>query len=179
MRKEEREVKWYMKTLKAIALQIDTFFESCAKIGLLSMIIIVTLQVFTRKIFNFVFFWSEETTLLLLIWFSFMGIALGFRENLHLGIDTFTNMLPKSIDRLIDRLIQICILAFGIYLVYYGWDFTRLMHESSLPATGLPNSQTYVVMPISGLMICIYAVLQLLGIDTIRHKNVDEGGSEE
>ncbi|MDF2936016.1 MAG: Tripartite ATP-independent periplasmic transporter, DctQ component [Paenibacillaceae bacterium] len=167
-----------MKQIKRIALYLDFFFESLAKMGLLSMILIVTLQVFTRKLFNFVFFWSEEMTLLLLIWFSFMGIALGFREHLHLGIDTFTNMLPKPIDRLIDRIIQLCVLAFGIYLVYYGWDFTRLMHESSLPATGLPNSLTYVVMPVTGLMICIYSVLQLLGIDTVRHKNVEEGGSE-
>ncbi|WP_416358653.1 TRAP transporter small permease subunit [Brevibacillus thermoruber] len=42
----------------------------------------MTMQVFTRKLFNFVFFWSEEVTLLLLGWLAFMGIALGFRENI-------------------------------------------------------------------------------------------------
>jgi TRAP-type transport system small permease protein len=168
-----------MNQLKRIALAVDTFFEVVAKVGLLSMILIVIVQVITRKLFNFVFFWSEEMTLLLLIWFSFMGIALGFREHLHLGIDTFTNLLPKKIDKIITKFIYACTLAFGIYLVYYGWDFTRLMHQSRLPATNLPNSLTYLVMPISGLMITIYSVLQLLGVDTVRHKNVSEGGLEE
>ncbi|MGQ7277295.1 TRAP transporter small permease subunit [Brevibacillus thermoruber] len=32
------------------------------------------MQVFTRKLFNFVFFWSEEVTLLLLGWLAFMGL---------------------------------------------------------------------------------------------------------
>nr|WP_254776785.1 TRAP transporter small permease subunit [Paenibacillus sp. yr247] len=47
----------------------------------------------TRKLFDFVFFWSEEVTMLLLIRFSFMGIAIGFREKLYLGIDPFTHKL--------------------------------------------------------------------------------------
>lgn len=168
-----------MDGLKKAALAVDHFFESFAKIGLLSMILIVTMQVITRKLFNFVFFWSEEMTLLLLIWFSFMGIALGFREHLHLGIDTFTNMLPKYVDKIVTKIIELSTLAFGIYLVYYGWDFTLLMHESRLPATNMPNSITYVVMPISGIMIVVYTILQLLGVNTIRHKNVDEGGGGE
>jgi TRAP-type transport system small permease protein len=164
-----------MNGLKQIALKVDAFFEAFAKVGLLSMILIVTMQVLTRKLFNFVFFWSEEMTLLLLIWFSFMGVALGFREHLHLGIDTFTNMLPKAVDKFVTKFIGLCTLAFGFYLLYYGWDFTVMMHESRLPATNLPNSITYLVMPISGLMIIVYSLLQLLGIDTVRHKNVDEG----
>src|SRR4051812_3858143 len=113
-----------MRLLRKIALGIDTFIESASLIGLLSMIIIVTAQVMTRKLFNFVFFWSEEVTMLLLVWFSFMGIAIGFREKLHLGIDSFTHKLPVSFNKALDKLIELTILAFGIYLLLYGWDFT-------------------------------------------------------
>ncbi|CAG7644790.1 hypothetical protein PAESOLCIP111_04809 [Paenibacillus solanacearum] len=60
-----------MKTLKRIALGIDSLIEAFAQIALLSMILIVTLQVMTRKLFHFVLFWSEEVTLLLLVWFAF------------------------------------------------------------------------------------------------------------
>ena len=51
--------------------------------------------VLTRKLFRFVFAWSEEVTLLCLTWFTFMGIAIGFRERLHLGMDMVENLLPK------------------------------------------------------------------------------------
>lgn len=165
-----------MKTLKKAALAVDTFLESATLIGLVLMIIIVMLQVFTRKFFNYVFHGSEEITMLLMVWFSFLGIAFGFREKLHLGVDTFTAKMPAPFNRVLDKVIYACIFAFGCYLVYYGWSFTKIMHESVLPATELPNSLLYVVMPITGILVCVYSLLQFIGIDTRRHKNI--GGHE-
>lgn len=162
------------KALKRIALAIDSLFENFALISIASMAVIVAIQVITRKLFNFVFFWSEEVTLLLMVWFSFMGIAIGFREKLHLAMDSFTNLLPKKFNKVLDKIILVCVFAFGVYLVKNGWAFTVLMNESTLPATKLPNSIMYLVMPITGVMICVYTFLQLIEIETIRHQNIDE-----
>ena len=168
-----------METLKKIAMAIDTIFESIALLGLASMILIVTTQVMTRKLFNFVFFWSEEVTLLLLVWFAFMGMAIGFREDLHMGVDSFTEFLPAKVNLVLDKIIGLSIFGFGVYLIYYGWDFTVMMHESTLAATKLPNSALYFVMPVTGVMTCAYAALQVAGFDTKRHKGneVEMGGS--
>ncbi|QYR20953.1 TRAP transporter small permease [Paenibacillus sp. sptzw28] len=165
-----------MKTLKKVVLAIDSFLETATLIGLLAMIIIVTVQVFTRKVFSYVFHGSEEITMLLMVWFSFLGIAFGFREKLHMGIDTFTAKLPGPFNLVLDKIIYAAIFAFGVYLIYYGWSFTKIMHESELPATGLPNSLLYAVMPITGILVCIYSFLQFAGIDTRRHKSI--GGHE-
>ncbi|OXM84890.1 TRAP transporter small permease [Paenibacillus rigui] len=164
-----------MKGLKKIALAIDSFFESFSMLALLAMILIVTLQVMTRKLFNFVLFWSEEVTLLLLVWFSFLGIAIGFREKLHLAIDSFTSKLPDKVNWLLDRVIYASTFAFGVYLVVSGTEFTELMNESTLAATKLPNSVVYVIMPITGALVCIYSFLQFIGIDTRRHHGMEEG----
>ncbi len=168
-----------MEALKKIALAIDTLFESVALLGLTSMILIVTMQVMTRKLLNFVFFWSEEMTLLLLVWFAFMGMAIGFREHLHLGVDSFTEFLPAKANLILDKIIGLSIFAFGVYLIWYGWDFTVMMHESTLAATKLPNSVLYVVMPVTGVMTCAYSALQVAGFDTRRHKGneVEMGGA--
>lgn len=159
-----------MQSLRKFALWYDTVFESVALVALSSMILVVTLQVMTRKLFNFVFFWSEEVTLVLLVWFAFMGIAIGFREDLHLGMDSVVDLLPPKPKRAVELLIEACIFAFGLYLVVYGWEFTVLMLDSTLPATKLPNSVVYFVMPISGVMTCAYSALHICGIDTHRHK---------
>lgn len=159
-----------MKKIKELALLIDTVFESAALIGLTSMILVVTTQVMTRKLFNFVFFWSEEVTLLLLVWFSFMGMAIGFREGLHLGMDSLVDMLPAKVVKRIELFIEVCVLCFGVYLIVYGWEFTVLMHDSTLPATKLPNSTLYIVMPITGIMICAYSLLHITNINTKRHQ---------
>ena len=160
---------------KKALLAVDSFVESFCLLSMLLMVLIVSLQVITRKFFNFVFFWSEEVTLLLLAWFAFMGIAIGCRENLHLSMDVLDNLSYKGFLKALDKLIEASTFVFGVYLIIYGWEFTSLMSESTLPATKLPNSVLYVVMPLTGVMVCAYSLLQLVGIDTKRHKNLGGG----
>ncbi|MDR7866891.1 MAG: TRAP transporter small permease [Sporomusaceae bacterium] len=169
-----------MEALKRIAIKIDTLFETCAIFALLGVIIVMAVQVATRKLLNFVFFWSEEAILICLVWFAFMGIAIGFREGVHMGVEALTDRLPARVNRWIDKWIDIMGLIYGLYFVIYGWEFTLLMLESTLPATKMPNSVVYAVMPVSGFMVCVYSVLQMLGVDTRRHKGADiEMGVEE
>ena len=160
---------------KKALLAVDSFVESFCLLSMLTMVLIVSVQVITRKLFNFVFFWSEEVTLLLLAWFAFMGIAIGCRENLHLSMDVLDNLSYKGFLKALDKLIEASTFVFGVYLIIYGWEFTSLMSESTLPATKLPNSVLYVVMPLTGVMVCAYSLLQLFGIDTKRHKNLGGG----
>lgn len=160
---------------KKALLAVDSLVESFCLLSMLTMVIIVSVQVVTRKLFNFVYFWSEEVTLLLLAWFAFMGIAIGVRENLHLAMDVLESFISEHLLKKLDKLIQLFTFIFGVYLIIYGWEFTSLMSESTLPATKLPNSFLYVVMPLTGVMTCAYSFLQLLGIDTRRHKNLGGG----
>jgi TRAP-type C4-dicarboxylate transport system permease small subunit len=162
-----------LEILRKIALKIDTFLESFALIALLSVILIMTMQVFTRKLFNFVFFWSEESILLLLVWFAFMGMAIGFREYIHLGVDSFTDYLPKKVNLVLDKVIELVNFGCGLYFIIYGWEFTVLMANSTLAATKLPNSCLYAVMPLCGVMMCCYSALHLIGVDTRRHKGTE------
>jgi TRAP-type C4-dicarboxylate transport system permease small subunit len=155
------------------ALAADRVVEGFAIALLVAMIVIVFVAVITRKVFGFVFAWSEEVTLLCLTWFTFMGIAIGFRERLHLGMDLFEK-LPPRVLRVLDRLIDLVTFLFGLYLVVCGWDFTLMMRGSILAATQLPNVVQYVVMPITGVLTCAYAGLQLLGRDLRRYHLIEE-----
>lgn len=163
-----------MNLIKKVYSFIDHIFEKLTLLSLILLVFIVTLQVITRYFFNFVYFWSEEITLLLLVWFGFMGIAIGFREYIHLGIDSFTNLFPKMFNTVLDKVILASIFATGMYLVVQGWQFTVLMLDSTLPATKLPSAITYVIMPITGFMICLYALLQFFNINTSRYKDIEE-----
>jgi TRAP-type C4-dicarboxylate transport system permease small subunit len=166
------------RIIKAVFLWIDRAIEVFAVSMVALMTLIVTLQVVTRKVFNFVFFWSEEITLLLLVWFSFLGIAIGFRDKLHLAMDALANRLPKRANWWLDRIIALCTLLFGIYLVKYGWDFVQVVKNNTMSATGWSSAVKYIVMPITGLLTIFYGLLQLLGIDTVQHRELDEGVGE-
>ncbi len=155
-------------------LAIDRAIEVFCIALLVAMILIVFTAVITRKLFRFMFAWSEEVTLLCLTWFTFIGIAIGFREGVHLAMDVISSFLSEKVNSVLDRLIDLTIFAFGLYLVYFGWKFTARMSASTLPATGLPNSLQYAVMPITGVLTCLYAALQFFGVDTRRFQHIDE-----
>jgi TRAP-type C4-dicarboxylate transport system permease small subunit len=155
-------------------ISLDKIIEAFAIALIISMVVIVFTQVMTRKLFNFVFFWSEEVTLLCLTWFSFIGIAIGFREKLHLGMDVLENLVPKKLLAVLDRVIDIATFGFGLYMVVCGIQFSSLMSESTLPATKLPNSIQYIVVPFTGILCCVYATLQFLGVNTQRYAEIDD-----
>jgi TRAP-type transport system small permease protein len=163
-----------LEFIKRLFVRIDKIIEGFAITLLFSLIVIVFMQVLTRKLLNFTFFWSEEITLLCLTWFCFMGIAIGFREKLHLAMDMIEGFTPKIVLTILDRIIDISIFIMGLYLVIKGWEFVQLMGESTLPATKMPNSMQYLVVPITGVLSCIYAALQFFGFDTRRYHLIEE-----
>jgi TRAP-type transport system small permease protein len=159
--------------VRSFFLTIDKIVDGFCIILLVAMILIVVMAVITRKGFGFMFAWSEEITLLCLTWFTFMGIAIGFRERLHLSMDLFDNLPPKVL-LISDRFIDLVTFFFGLYLVIYGWNFAMMMRGSILSATQMPNMVQYIVMPITGLTTCIYAALQFLGHDLRRYNVIEE-----
>lgn len=159
--------------VKRFFLSVDKAIDAFCIILLVAMILIVFVAVITRKVFGFMFAWSEEVTLLCLTWFTFMGIAVGFRERLHLGMDLF-DRLPPRLFLFLDRFVDLVTFFFGLYLVVYGWNFAMMMRGSILAATQLPNLVQYIVMPITGLMTCAYSALQFLGRDLRRYNVIEE-----
>jgi TRAP-type C4-dicarboxylate transport system permease small subunit len=155
-------------------IRIDKGIEAFSIVLIIAMVFIVFTQVMTRKLFNFVFFWSEEVTLLCLTWFSFIGIAIGFREKLHIGMDVLENLVSKNLLQILDRIIDVATFCFGLYMIFYGTQFAILMSESTLPATKLPNSVQYIVVPFTGVLCCIYATLQFLGKNTQRYTEIED-----
>jgi len=161
--------------VRSFFLMIDKAIDVFCIILLVAMIVIVFTAVITRKGFGFMFAWSEEITLLCLTWFTFMGIAIGFRERLHLNMELVDiDKLPPKVLLVTDRFIDLVTFFFGLYLVIYGWNFAMMMRGSILSATEMPNLVQYIVMPITGVTTCVYAALQFLGYDLRRYNVIEE-----
>ena len=65
--------------------------------------------------------WSEEAARYLMIIAAFAGISLGFRENSHLGLSFFMDIIPKSSKpsfRIIRFLILVLFSVLMIFLAY-------------------------------------------------------------
>lgn len=163
-----------MKAISKFFNAVHIFIGYVAIVQLLAMILIVSAQVFSRFITGSSIKWSDEVSLILMVWFSFIGLAIGVRQGLHISIELFTMKLSDKVKKnFIERLTHICTLIIGIILVYFGIKLAENGMMSTLPATGLPSAVEYLFVPVCGILVTYDSILGLLGIDT------KEGGLEE
>jgi TRAP-type C4-dicarboxylate transport system permease small subunit len=105
--------------------------------------------------------WTEELATTLLVWVSFLGAALVYGENGHLGLDYFVGKLDSAARRLADCIACLLVLIFaGVVLVYGGWLLVDRALDAGqlLPALGWKKAYGYAVVPISGLFFVFYAI---------------------
>ncbi|MDN5697680.1 MAG: TRAP transporter small permease [Rubrobacter sp.] len=157
------------KTARKALNIIDSVFEYLGLALLVAMVLIVTWQVLARQGLGSAPQWSEELSLILMVWVGFIGIAIGFRERVHIALEFLVSRFPGKAQKVMEKLTCLLVLGFGVFLVVQGWSFTVQTLSSTLPSTGLPRGTLYAVMPLTGAMICLYSALQLFGVATERH----------
>jgi TRAP-type transport system small permease protein len=155
-----------MKGIKRVMNYVHLCMGYLAIFQLVVMVILISVQVFCRYVLNFSISWVEEVSLLLMVWFSFIAMAIGVKNKLHISIELFVMWLPKSIQTaIIARIADVCIIVIGFVLVYHGILLVQNGMMSTLPATGLPAAAGYVFVPITGVLIMYDALMDLLGLE--------------
>ncbi|PQD95737.1 TRAP transporter small permease [Pradoshia eiseniae] len=167
-----------MNGLKKIKLKFDNIVDFIGMIAIAVMTIIVSLQVFSRYFFSYTPRWSEEVSLLLLVWVSFIGIAVGFREKLHIGVGVFVGMLPKKYQTIFDYIAKVLLIGVAIIFIFYGLRFTSLMNNSIMAGTGLSQSVLYGAIPVSGFLMLIYGI-ELLFVKGMHQEWDDQEEGDE
>ncbi len=147
--------------------------EWFAKISLVVMTLIVFVDVVLRYIFKQGFSWTQEVATLLLVWFSLIGMAIGVVERIHISIEMFTSKLSKRAIAFLELLDHILISLFGCAMIYYGIVVMKLTSKSTLPATKLPSAVLYIILPLSGVLIILNAVI--VSIRSVRKMKKEEG----
>lgn len=154
--------------MKLLKQGFHIFFRLLESFGMLCMVVmtlVVFIDVVLRYIFKAGFSWSQEVATLMMVWFGFVGIAIGVLERLHMSIELFTIKLPKRIIAILERLDYLLIMVFGVMMITYGAQIMGITKNSTMPATKLPSAVLYVILPLSGLLIAINALMVAFGQD--------------
>ena len=108
--------------------------------------------------------WTEELARFLLIWIGILGAAYTSGQKLHLAIDLFQPDPKSSSGHLRHWAIHLSVLSFAFFVLLIGGF--RLIYISHIlgqtsPALGLPMTLVYMVIPLSGLLILYYKLIDL------------------
>lgn len=148
------------KILRAIFGAIEKGLEVLSMLMLSAMVLIICYQVVMRYVFNRSPSWTEEISLILLIWFGILSIPIGVRLHLHIGIEYIFNKFPDRTQWVLSRIIYLLIASFGAVMITAGLELVKFTSMSTLPATKLPSAVKYAVIPLAGVTL-IYNALEL------------------
>lgn len=122
--------------------------------------------VFTRYLVGSQASWSEELARFLLIWIGILGAAYASGQRMHLSIDLLKPSLSPTGQRKLVVIINVLVILFALgVLVIGGFRLIYITHSLGQlsAALRLPMSLIYIVVPISGLLVIYYKVLELAG----------------
>ncbi len=125
--------------------------------GLILMTAIIGWQVFGRFVLNSSPSWSEQGTLLLMIWYVFFAAAAGFREGFHIRIAILENSVSESAASKIRLIVNFVVAIFGLVLLIYGAQLVWLVWEFVIPSLGISRGIAYLPIPFCGFLIALFA----------------------
>lgn len=120
--------------------------------------------VFTRYAMGSQASWSEELARFLLIWIGILGAAYASGQKMHLSIDLLQPKLNEQNQARMSLFINILIILFALCILVIGGG--RLMYITNVlgqlsPALRIPMWIIYAVLPVSGLLIVYYKLMEI------------------
>jgi len=155
----DRAVEWTLAVVRVVCIAQAT-----------ALFLIVVLAVFARYVFGQSLTWTEEVPRYLLIWISFLGAAACVARREHVGFDVLFNALPDRARRVLGGAIGVLILAFGWIVFRYGIVFVKDFGPDLMETIPYTNYWYYVAVPISGALIMLFALKNVVDALLGRHE---------
>lgn len=132
--------------------------------GLLVIVTIVFYQVFGRYVLNSSPTWTENLALVLILYVTLIGAAVGVRDAGHIGMDSLLVMLPDRAREKIELVIHVLVAGFGVGMAYNGWILGASVGTVKIPNLGLPEVIRYVPLIASGVLIVSFSIEHIIAL---------------
>ena len=151
--------------MQKIANTIDAILKPVLVVLMVALVTSVSWQVISRYIFSAPSSWTEEVARFLLIWIGVLGAAYAFRTGVHLGLDVLPKKLTGTPAQALKLFTLAAVIVFAVAVLVIGggglvaltWDLRQYS-----AVLGLPIALVYSVIPVAGVLICVYALAAAL-----------------
>lgn len=140
---------------------LDQHFEEVLMAVFLSgIVVMMTTHVFFRYVMKTPLTWSEEATRYLFIWFVFMGVSYGIRNDSHIRVNIIEVLCPKVIP--VFGLIQDIVGAlFVFYLIPAAFRSMQQIAARNQTSAGLHLPMVFVYGALMlGLCVSVIRIIQ-------------------
>lgn len=143
--------------------------EGYSAVLTLAILGVVLLGVFFRYVVNEALSWYDEFAGYLLVWLTMYGSVVALARGMHIGFEALKEKLPPGGQRVVEIFGALCVLGFSAILLVSGWVLIRAMAaETAVSIPEVKMAWVYSVLPISGALMVLVGLLQLIALFTGR-----------
>ena len=151
--------------MKKIRSVLNKALNLLAGLSMAVMVILTTYQVIARYIFNSPSTWSEELVGYIFGWSTLFGATIVSGERGHMNIPILVDRMNPPLRKAFHILWEVVAFVFSAaILVFGGIQVSNLAMGQQTSSLGVAVGVFYWAMPICGVVILLYSVLNIVGI---------------
>ncbi len=162
----KREQNKNPNLLTRLNVRLATYGMYLAVGGLFVIIAVVSFQVFGRYVLNDSPTWSENLALVLILYVTLIGAAVGVRDAGHIGMESLLVLLPEKLRNKLEMVIHVLVAIFGGMMIYNGWVLGASVSGYKLANINLSEGWRYVPLALSGALIVLFSIEHLIALAT-------------
>ena len=146
----------------------------CLKVGvsgLMLLIAAVLYQVIGRYILNDTPTWAESSAVLLVLYVTMLGMAVGVRDAGHIGLESLLVLAPEALRLKMELLIHALVLGFGLVMAYNCAVLAQSVWDYKIPTLGLSEAFKYAPPAFAGVLIALFSIEHIIAL--IRGEEVE------
>lgn len=153
------------------ARALDALASLCmaaAGVMLVALVGVFGWLVWGRYVMNDTPTWVEQVSLLLVVWITFLGAAVGVRRGAHLSVLFVRDAMPGPVRAALTVLADLMVLAFGAAMAWQGWALSARNLGREVPMLGVSEAWRTAPLVACGALVALFAAARLAGLATAR-----------
>lgn len=150
-------------TLAALLAAAKALCRAGTLVSFVILIGVVTIQVLGRIPGFPSFSWTEEVARFALVYLVGFSCGIAALRSEMVNVDLFVSPLPPAIRRVIERLVDVIILAFCVMIIPGAWDYVSFSVGERARSIDIPMITVYAVMLLIPVSLSLFSIFRLLG----------------
>ena len=132
--------------------------------GLVAIIAAVTLQVFGRYVLNDTPTWAEALAMMLVLYVTMLGAAVGVRDAGHIGMESLLILVQEKVRLKLELVIHVLVAIFGAIMAWNGAILAQSVWGYNVPTLGIPEGLNHLPIVVAGTLICLFSIEHIIAL---------------
>jgi TRAP-type transport system small permease protein len=137
--------------VKSIFKLVNSLLNGLIVISFISLVMIVSLQVFFRYVVGDSLIWAEEVARFIFIWLIYLGGIITVRKGMNITFDVLLEHLPNKLWLMVFSAINLISAGFLFLVIILGFDLANQNMTQLSSAIRFPMGIVYLAIPVGAV----------------------------